>query len=98
WAVIPGRGRGRHSASKTRVNALMAASRNDQKRSAEIGFTYLVTAGEVGRRALGDDPAFGKYIAVMRDGERLVDVLFDQKDGDAARVDVLDDSEVLLHQ
>ena len=27
--VIPGRAEGRHSASKTRVNALMAAPRND---------------------------------------------------------------------
>ena len=34
----------------------------------------------------------------MGDGERLVDVLLDQKHGDAARVDLPDDVEVLLDQ
>jgi len=45
---------------------------------------------QVLRRTVHDDPAGLDHVAVVGDGQRLREVLFDQQDGDAGFVDTLD--------
>src|SRR5262245_38199338 len=61
---------------------------NTAHRLPEIRFAYLRAPGELIWPAGRDHAPLGQHIAVVRDGERLMHVLLDQKHRDATRVDL----------
>src|SRR6185437_17075420 len=66
--------------------------------STEVRLFHFLVATQILGRSAGNDAALHEYVAVMRNGERLMHVLLDQKHRHAAVVDPLDDVERLLHE
>src|SRR5499433_1448490 len=64
----------------------------------EIGFAHLRAPRELVRPPGRGHAPLRQDVAVVRDGERLMHVLLDQKHRDAARIDLPDDIEILLDQ
>src|SRR2546421_9353427 len=84
-----------------RARGLSPTPRNDSRKNMalpKICLAHLDAAGKLVRSTRGDDPAFGEDVSEMGNGERLMHVLLDQKNGDAAPVDLADGVEVLFHQ
>src|ERR1039457_1006192 len=104
WPVLaprstPLRLAGRSSAGGAeRRTWLTGKLRNEAGSEPEIGPLDLVVVQERLRVALHDDAAGPDHIAAMRDAKRLVQVLLDEQDRDAARVDPLDHIEHLGHE
>ena len=65
---------------------------------AEVRLTHLVAARKFSRCSACDYPPLGENVPVVRDGERLMHVLFDEEHSNPALIDLADDVEVLLDQ
>ena len=64
----------------------------------EVRLPHLLVATQILGRPAGNDAPLHKHVAVMRNSERLMHVLLDQKHRYATIVDALDDVERLLHE